>query len=182
MIILTNDHNLCLSTYCVAGDRVSVKVFLCLFVCQFWTVVRVIVSLSKSSFVCFCQFWGFLDSFPRSTPRSQAGNLSRGLYAPLITYVCADDSLSAKVFVCLFLSILDDSAALSTYGGADDSLSVKVFVDLFCGPQAAHRADKTKPGTFSFWFTIKSNARCCNHICKKCKLSGSFWSRCFLNR
>ena len=57
---------------------------------------------------------------------------------------------SAKVFVWLFLSILEGYAGLITYGGADDSLSVKVLVDLFCRPQAAHRVDKTKPGTFSF--------------------------------
>ena len=102
----------------------------------------------------------------------------------LSTSCVASEKVSAKVFVCLvFCQVWRVYAPLITYSGADDSLSVKVFVDFFCSPQAAHRFDKTEPRKFSFWFIIKSNARCfCNHVCNKCKQSGSLWSRCFLNR
>ena len=94
-------------------------------------------SLLKSSFVClFVNFGGLPYQYL--------------CWAFQIMVVRTIASLPKSSFVC-FLSIFEGSMLrLTTYGGADDSLSVKVFVDLFCSPQAAHRADKTKPRTFSF--------------------------------
>ena len=66
------------------------------------------------------------------------------------TVLQAIGSLIKSSFGCLFVNFGGLFALPFTYSGADDSLSVKVFVDLFCSPQAAHRADKTKPRTFSF--------------------------------